>query len=257
MKRTNVILIKIIYMAIFTALCFVGTSIMIPFGTSKVHLGNFFCIFSGLLCGGFIGGFSGAVGMALNDLVFGYGAMVALRTFILKFLMGFIVGFLFRLLIKKKVNGTILSWLTAFLMMAFLSFTVSMYILGKQGYSLVLVILTSILTVLVLVNAILSFKLDNIHKCVAFSMLIATSINVVGEFFLRILFSMALGQTYDASLVTSFTKLPASMFTSVVTFVFVLVLFYPVYKATRKVNMLNDLDKYIGIQPIEKQEDSK
>ncbi len=247
MKRTNPILTKIIYVAVFTALCFIGTSIMIPFGSSKVHLGNFFCIFSGLLCGGLIGGISGAFGMALNDLVFGYGIAVAGRTFILKFLMGFVSGFLFRLLIKKKANGILLSWISAILMIAFLGFEVSMYLLGTKGYSLVLVILTSILSMLLLVNAIISFRTDDVLRAVSFSMLIGLCVNVIGEFFLRILFSMMLGTTYDVALATSYAKLPACIFTSVVTMVMVLPLFYPIYKATKKVNQLNDLERYISV----------
>ena len=248
MKRTNVILTKIIYIGVFTALCFIGTSIMIPFGSSKVHLGNFFCVFAGLLCGGLIGGLSGALGMSINDIVFGYGWVTSLRTFILKFLMGFIAGFLFRILIRKKANGTILSWISAALMIGFLTFSVIKYVQGASGYSLVMVILTSILSALILLNAILSFRLDDVQKDVSFALIIATMVNVVGEFFLRILFSVILGTTYEVALANSFSKLPACLFTSVVTFLFVLPLFYPVYKATRKVNQLNDLDEYISIK---------
>jgi uncharacterized membrane protein len=254
MKRTNRILTKIIYIAVFTALCFIGTSIMIPFGSSKVHLGNFFCIFAGLLCGGLVGGLSGAIGMGLNDLVFGYGVTVAGRTFILKFLMGFVAGFLFRLLVKRKINGILLAWISAILMLGFLSFEVTMYLMGKSGYSLLLIIMTSILSLLLLLNAIFSFRLDHVLRSVSFAMIVAISVNVIGEFFLRILFAMMVGTTYEAALATSFAKLPASLFTSVVTMIMVLPLFYPVYKATRKVNQLNDLDSIIKIN-VEEQED--
>lgn len=248
MKRKNKVLFKIVYIAIFTALCFIGTSIMIPFGSSKVHLGNFFCVLAGLLCGGLIGGISGAVGMSINDLVFGYGIATALRTFILKFLMGFIAGFLFRLLIKKKANGILLSWISAMVMILFMVYTVIMYILGVSGFSLLLVILSSVLALLLLINAIISFKLDNVLRNVSFSLIVATAINVAGEFFLRILFSLILGTTYEASLATSLSKLPACLFTSVVTFLFVLPMFYPIYKATRRFNRFNDLDNYISIK---------
>ena len=96
MNKDRKLLSQIIYTAIFIALCFAGTFVSIPLGTSKVHLGNFFCILAGLLCGPFIGGVAGSLGMGFNDIALGYGWNTYLRTFIMKFLMGFLAGYIFR-----------------------------------------------------------------------------------------------------------------------------------------------------------------
>lgn len=246
MKRKN-ILLKICYIAIFSALCFAGTSISFPIGASKVHLGNFFCILCGLLCGGIIGGLSGSIGMTLNDIVFGYPYTSFLRTMVTKFLMGFIVGSLFRMMIKKKINGKIFVWISALLMSLLFSYMLTMYFLNKPNYTIDKMILSAILFGLILINAIFSFKLSNISNCLSFSMIIGISINVIGEFYIRIFFDMMLGNTYDVALATSISKLPGSLLTSIVTIILVMLLFYPVYKATHKINQFNDLEKEINI----------
>lgn len=246
MKRTNKILIKLVYIAVFSALCYVGTMIMIPIGTSKVHLGNFFCIMAGLLCGGLIGGISGALGMGLNDITFGYDYTVYCRTFILKFLMGFIVGSLFRFLVKKNWKSSIFTWLSAFLLAGLFTYILVMFTLGKEKYTLLMVILSGILFLLVLLNAIFSFKLDNVMKCVSFSLILATAVNVVGEFYLRIAFKMMLGMTYFDAKVISISSLPGSLFTSIVTLILVTTLYYPVYKATKSANQFDDLSSLLN-----------
>lgn len=246
MKRKN-ILLKICYIAIFSALCFAGTSISFPVGASKVHLGNFFCILCGLLCGGIIGGLSGSIGMTLNDIVFGYPYTSFLRTMVTKFLMGFLVGSLFRMMIKKKINGKIFVWISALLMSLLFSYMLTMYCLNKPNYTIDKMILSAILFGLILINAIFSFKLSNISNCLSFSMIIGISVNVIGEFYIRIFFDMMLGNTYDVALATSISKLPGSLLTSIVTIILVMLLFYPVYKATHKINQFNDLEKEIDI----------
>ena len=89
-----------VLIALFSALSYLGTFIAIPVGISKVHLGNFICILAGLLCGGLVGGCSGAIGMGLNDLTSSYGPDTIIRTVIVKFIVGFLAGFLFRLFIN-------------------------------------------------------------------------------------------------------------------------------------------------------------
>lgn len=252
MKKSRITILKIVYVAIFTALCFVGTMVMIPIGSSKVHLGNFFCILAGLLCGGWVGGLAGSLGMGLNDIVFGYSYSTYLRTFILKFLMGFIVGSLFRLLIKRKFNGQILIWIATGLMAMLFAYILTMYFQPESKYSLTLVILTSVLLALILFVAIFSFKLDRTMSCLSFALLVSLAVNVIGEFYIRILLSMTTGITYDVSLVTSLGKLPGALLTSIVTIVFVLPLYYPLYKATHRINVFNDLEEYISFTKEEK-----
>lgn len=245
MSKERKLLIWIIYTAIFMALCFAGTFISIPLGTSKIHLGNFFCILAGLLCGPFIGGLAGSLGMGFNDVFQGYAWNTYLRTFILKFLMGFIVGFLFRLCLKKKANGKILLWITSFLSLCVFGYILYMYFVPDSGYGIVAVIAVSILCGIILIGSIVSVRLKKEMSCLLFSLVISIVINVAGEFFLRILFSMATGISFEGALASSILKLPAALFTSIVTIILVMALFYPLYMATRKLNQLNDLDEYI------------
>ena len=143
MSKSRKALMKLIYIALFTALCFVGTMIFIPIGTSKMHLGNLFCILAGLLCGGWVGGIAGALGMGLNDIVFGYPYTVYVRTFILKFLMGFISGTLFRALIKHHVKGNLLLYITSSLLSALYIYIVVCYCNAVKGFTLTLLIVSS------------------------------------------------------------------------------------------------------------------
>ena len=247
MNKDRKLLSQIIYTAIFIALCFAGTFVSIPLGTSKVHLGNFFCVLAGLLCGPFIGGVAGSLGMGFNDIALGYGWNTYLRTFIMKFLMGFLAGYIFRLCLKKKANGSFLLGISTGLSLALFGFMLYMYFVPDSGYSLLAVIAISILSLMMLGGFIASFWLTSSSQCLLFAMILSLAINVGGEFFLRILFNVITGVQFDAALVTSIMKLPAALFTSLVTIILVVAFFYPIYFSTRKLNYLNDLNPYIAL----------
>lgn len=247
MNKDRKLLSQIIYTAIFIALCFAGTFVSIPLGTSKVHLGNFFCVLAGLLCGPFIGGVAGSLGMGFNDIALGYGWNTYLRTFIMKFLMGFLAGYIFRLCLKKKANGSLLLGISTGLSLALFGFMLYMYFVPDSEYSLLAVIAISILSLMMLGGFIASFWLTSSSQCLLFAMIVSLAINVGGEFFLRILFNVITGVQFDAALVISIMKLPAALFTSLVTIILVVAFFYPIYFSTRKLNYLNDLNPYIAL----------
>lgn len=247
MNKDRKLLSQIIYTAIFIALCFAGTFVSIPLGTSKVHLGNFFCVLAGLLCGPFIGGVAGSLGMGFNDIALGYGWNTYLRTFIMKFFMGFLAGYIFRLCLKKKANGSFLLGISTGLSLALFGFMLYMYFVPDSGYSLLAVIAISILSLMMLGGFIASFWLTSSSQCLLFAMIVSLAINVGGEFFLRILFNVITGVQFDAALVISIMKLPAALFTSLVTIILVVAFFYPIYFSTRKLNYLNDLNPYIAL----------
>ncbi len=248
MSKERTLLIKMVYTAIFIALCFGATFISIPFGTSKVHLGNFVCILCGLLCGPLIGGLAGSLGMGFNDIMLGYAWTTFLRTFILKFLMGFLSGLLFRVCLKKKSNGWILMGSSFVILLGLLGYSIYMYFVPKSGYTIVTIIGLSSLIGILLVSTIASFWLPSSSKPLLFSLTISLAVNVAGEFFLRILFSLAVGTTYEAALATSIAKLPAALFTSAITVILIILFFYPIYFATRKFNKLDDLSNYTILQ---------
>ena len=86
MEKQRKTLLYIIDIALFTSLSFGATYLAIPFGVSKIHLGNFVCLLASLLLGPWIGGISGALGMSMNDIACGYPWTTFVRTFVLKFI---------------------------------------------------------------------------------------------------------------------------------------------------------------------------
>ena len=90
-----------------------------------------------------------------------------------------------------------------------------------------------------------SFKMSPVNKCLSFALVVALSVNVVGEFFLRFFINLIVGMDASKAMLTSYTKLPAALLTSIVTILGIALLFYPVYYATEKLNGLNDLAPYL------------
>ncbi|MDY6094131.1 MAG: ECF transporter S component [Candidatus Enteromonas sp.] len=238
-------LLRSIQIALFTALTFVGTMVSIPLGASKVHLGNFVCLLAGILCGPWVGAIAGSFGMGINDIFFGYPYTTYLRTFILKFLMGFIVGWLFRFLLKKNAKGNALLFSGLGFAAALFAFVLIMYFVDpNQKYSLTLVILAASLFFLAIVETCFIAKLPNAAKILGFSLLVALSVNVIGEFFLRYAINLGLGFDAGKAMLTSYLKLPGALGTSLASILGVTLLFYPLYEATRRVNSLDDLAPY-------------
>jgi uncharacterized membrane protein len=96
MKRRSVSYITA--MGLMIALVFIGSKISIPLpitvGTtpSRIHLGNIFCLLSGLIFGPVGGGLSAGIGSMLFDLTDPVYASSAVFTFVFKFIMGFACG---------------------------------------------------------------------------------------------------------------------------------------------------------------------
>lgn len=90
---------KLIQTALLAALCFVSFTylqikIPVPGGdATSLHIGNAFCVLAALLLGGWYGGFAGAIGMTIADLIDPVYILVAPKTFILKLCIGLITGF--------------------------------------------------------------------------------------------------------------------------------------------------------------------
>jgi len=93
-------------MALFTALCYLGTLINFPIvvGGMKtmIHFGNIFCLVGAIILGGKKGGIVASVGMGLFDLLNGW-VLYAPSTFILKFFIAFITASVYQKL--KGVKG--------------------------------------------------------------------------------------------------------------------------------------------------------
>lgn len=241
--------------AVLTALCFAATYISIPLPTgAKVHLGNLVCVLAGLLCGGVVGGVTGSLGMGINDIAQGYGWSTITRTFIIKFLMGFIVGYLFRLLVKKeKASKYCLLPLTAL----FLGLTIwssIVYSIGsgmisitigssskEVAFSVLIPIFTGCIFFICLVACCFLNKITIKQRAVLDATILATIVNIIGEFFIRWLLTGIEQSDYRVSLVSSISKLPASMITGTITIVFAVLIYLPIYKALSHSGLLQEI----------------
>ncbi|HBJ1649750.1 MULTISPECIES: ECF transporter S component [Clostridium] len=98
MENKNKKIMKLIQTAILAALCFVSFTfiqikIPVPGGdATSLHIGNAFCVLAALLLGGWYGGFAGAIGMTIADMLDPVYILGAPKTFVLKFCIGLITG---------------------------------------------------------------------------------------------------------------------------------------------------------------------
>ena len=93
----NKSIIKLVITALMAGLCyvvftFIQIKIPTPAGYTSFHLGNVFCVLAALLIDGVSGGFAGAIGMGIADLLDPAYVLTAPKTIILKFLIGYIAG---------------------------------------------------------------------------------------------------------------------------------------------------------------------
>lgn len=102
-------LIKIVFTALFMALCCAATLISIPSPASNgyLNLGDCLVILSGWTLGPVYGFLAGGVGSAISDLVLGYAAY-APATLVIKGLMALVAYFAFNALSKLFRNKPVL-----------------------------------------------------------------------------------------------------------------------------------------------------
>lgn len=95
---------KLTYIGLFAALTFVSNYLQIPlvtpFGNTRFHLGNVFCLLAGILLGPIYGGLAAGIGPTLFDLFDPVYFTSAPTTFINKFVMAAVAGYIF----NKKGN---------------------------------------------------------------------------------------------------------------------------------------------------------
>ena len=88
MKKTekNQRLLKLAYAGLMAALCYVGYTVFpaIDAAGTKIHVGNAFVVLGALLLGGVYGGFAGAIGLSIADILGGFAA-TAPRTFLVDY----------------------------------------------------------------------------------------------------------------------------------------------------------------------------
>lgn len=243
MGRNNRLLKKMILTAIFSGLCFVGVYIKIQLPVGMIHLGNLICLLAALLCGGWIGGISGALGMGISDILYygGFGAGVV-RTLILKFGMGILAGYSFRFLLKRK-------WKPQILNLGFLVIFLGLFILSIVGCSLggfsigdkhidihysVPIFLGLVVLLFVLVLAF-DCRLNRISKIALTATSIGILFNIFGEIYIKAILYYWLSDytSLDAAYLYAISGIPSVAITSCLTCILCAVLFTPIYTATK------------------------
>lgn len=163
---------KLIQTALLAALCFVSFTylqikIPVPGGdATSLHIGNAFCVLAALLLGGWYGGFAGAIGMTIADLIDPVYILVAPKTFILKLCIGLITGLIAHKIAKigeSNDSKYIFKWslIAAICGLAFnviadpiVGFFYKKYILGQPQDAAM--ILAKLSTVTTFINAVVS-----------------------------------------------------------------------------------------------------
>lgn len=92
---------KLVYVALFTALVYIFSRffqipVVTPFGQTRFHLGNVFCLLAGILMGPGFGGLAAGLGSALFDLFDPVYFTSAPITFVTKFALAFVCGAIYR-----------------------------------------------------------------------------------------------------------------------------------------------------------------
>lgn len=271
-ERKQLILKKIVIIAMLTALCCAATFVQIKMPTGDmVHLGNFVMIISALLLGGIEGGIVGSFGMGLYDLIF-YTTKPStiLRTFILKFLIGFIVGYVFRLILRRKIKTTYLFVGATLIFLALFGVSLGLFIIGDKtefqfstgllskvdnffgsgkvvNVSLYIPIFSFIFAIGMFLSIVFERKLSTRSKAALFAITLAILINILGEFILRWLLEGLMVSDFNTSIIVATSKIPGSLITGFISVFLAALIYEPVYKGVKNLDVFKDNTKEYDI----------
>ncbi len=264
-QKNQIVLKKIVIIAMLTALCCAATFVQIKMPTGDmVHLGNFVMIISALLLGGIEGGIVGSFGMGLYDLIF-YTTKPStiLRTFILKFLIGFIVGYVFRLILKRKIKTTHLLVGATVLFLALFGISLGLFIVGDKAefafktgllakvdnffgsgkavnVSLYIPIFSFIFAFGMGLSIIFERKLSTRSRAALFAITLAILVNIVGEFILRWVLEGLMVSDFNTSIIVATSKIPGSLITGFISVFLAALIYEPVYMGVKNLDVFKD-----------------
>lgn len=131
---------KLVYVALFTALVYIFSRffqipVVTPFGQTRFHLGNVFCLLAGILMGPGFGGLAAGLGSALFDLFDPVYFTSAPITFVTKFALAFVAGAIYKkrneLVDKKRlVIAAILGQLTYVFLYLLKTYITNKFVMG-------------------------------------------------------------------------------------------------------------------------------
>lgn len=173
---------KMVYVALFTALVYIFSRffqipVITPFGQTRFHLGNVFCLLAGILLGPGLGGLAAGLGSALFDLFDPVYFTSAPITFVTKFALAYVAGALYKnrkeLVDKKKlVTSSIAGQLTYVFLYLLKTFITSKFVMGftneavmaellpKAGVSLFNALISVIIASILAIPLIKAIKFD-------------------------------------------------------------------------------------------------
>ena len=138
--KKNLTTKKLVYVALFTALVYIFSRffqipVVTPFGQTRFHLGNVFCLLAGILMGPGFGGLAAGLGSALFDLFDPVYFTSAPITFVTKFALAFVAGAIYRkrneLVDKKRlVIAAILGQLTYVFLYLLKTYITNKFVMG-------------------------------------------------------------------------------------------------------------------------------
>ena len=131
---------KLVYVALFTALVYIFSRffqipVVTPFGQTRFHLGNVFCLLAGILMGPGFGGLAAGLGSALFDLFNPVYFTSAPITFVTKFALAFVAGAIYKkrreLVDKKRLAfATIFGQLTYVFLYLLKTYITNKFVMG-------------------------------------------------------------------------------------------------------------------------------
>lgn len=138
--KKNLTTKKLVYVALFTALVYIFSRffqipVVTPFGQTRFHLGNVFCLLAGILMGPGFGGLAAGLGSALFDLFDPVYFTSAPITFVTKFALAFVAGAIYRkrreLVDKKRLAlAAILGQLTYVFLYLLKTYITNKFVMG-------------------------------------------------------------------------------------------------------------------------------
>lgn len=247
MRKKDLIIYKMILIALFASLSFLGTYIKIPVPGGTLHLGNYFCLLSGLLCGGLVGGLASSLGMGLCDVIFGETIFTIIRTIVVKFLYSFTGGYLFRLFLKKKIKPLYCLLGAIFISIGITILCLILYLNENISFSIIPLILSIVFIICMLLELILIKRTKIEMQKLSLAVIIASLINVFGELTFVFIYNLTIyNMAFDGAFISTLMKISSRVITGVFTSIFVILSFFPIYRSIKESNRLNDLDGYLN-----------
>ncbi len=244
-------LVQMVLIALFAAISYLVLLFRIPYpapvGHPFLHFGNAVVILAALLLGGWQGGLAGAIGMGINDLVYGYG-YATIKTIILKFGIGLFAGLVARLG-RKHPDRSPRKWLDAasvvslalgiVLLIGKLSGAEAFAGIAPLSYIFLLILGAGLGCV-----ALLSLRYPSLTNERLFTVLGATAgiaFNVVGEFVGGAVMKRIAGAEWPAAMLASLMSLPATFINGAFSIVGAVLLYIPIKTALRRAHLDSSL----------------